>query len=132
MFNFVFCRYNKNSLFYPRTTDGDLDNVGTGYSRGFNVNCCLPYFGAGDADYFVIWEQLVLPLIEKYGPDMILISAGFDVGRFRTAFAAFMFLCKKYMYFISLLTAHGDTIGDCKVTPMDMQFFITNTKLIVQ
>jgi acetoin utilization deacetylase AcuC-like enzyme len=57
----------------------------------------------------------VLPLLESYGPEMILISAGFDAGKFD--FAAFMFLCKKYIYFISLLTADGDAVGECKVTP---------------
>lgn len=82
--NFAFCRYlkgGKGGATYPNTVDGDLDHVGSGCGQGYNVNCCLTRRGPGDADYFAIWDHLVLPLIEKYSPEMILISAGFDAGR---------------------------------------------------
>ena len=34
--------------------------------------------GSGDADYIVAFENEVIPAIDDFAPEMILISAGFD------------------------------------------------------
>lgn len=61
--------------FYPGT--GALEEVGHGAGRGFTVNLPLPA-GAGDAEFALVFERVVVPIAEAYAPDFVLISAGFD------------------------------------------------------
>lgn len=63
---------------YPGT--GGLRDVGIGEGEGFNVN--LPInSGAGDAEYLKAFDELFLPIMERYEPEIILVSAGFDTHR---------------------------------------------------
>ena len=61
--------------FYPGT--GAADDVGVDAGVGFTVNVPLAA-GAGDADYDLVFQQLVLPVLDAYGPDVVLLSAGYD------------------------------------------------------
>ncbi len=61
--------------FYPGT--GAAEDVGSASGTGFTVNIPLEA-GSGDADYALIFDRVVLPVLESYGPDAVLISAGFD------------------------------------------------------
>ena len=61
--------------FYPGT--GAADDVGSGDGAGFTVNVPLAA-GAADADYALVFDRVVLPVLESYGPEMVLLSAGFD------------------------------------------------------
>ena len=61
--------------FYPGT--GAADDVGTAEGTGYTVNVPLDA-GAGDADYASMFDRVVLPVLESYGPDLVLLSAGFD------------------------------------------------------
>ena len=64
--------------FYPGT--GAADEIGTGQGRGFTRN--IPFEGgAGDVEYLGAVENIVVPIIDQYRPDAILISAGFDPHR---------------------------------------------------
>ena len=63
---------------YPGT--GAVSDQGFGAGTGFTVNCPLPA-GSGDGLFVGLTEQLVSPLIERYRPQLILISAGFDAHR---------------------------------------------------
>lgn len=60
---------------YPGT--GRLEEVGRGPGEGFTVNIPLPP-GSGDGDYTAAFEQLVVPILEAYQPEMLLISSGQD------------------------------------------------------
>lgn len=60
---------------YPGT--GSLMEVGSGDGEGYTVNIPLPA-GAGDQEYMVVFLDLILPVLEAFGPDIILVSAGFD------------------------------------------------------
>jgi acetoin utilization deacetylase AcuC-like enzyme len=60
---------------YPGT--GHADTVGTGRGTGYNVNIPMGT-GAGDKDYLEIFRRRVIPAIDEYKPQFILISAGFD------------------------------------------------------
>ena len=51
-----------------------------GEGEGFNLNVPLPA-GMGDEDYIEIFQSKLKPAVEKYKPDFILISAGFDAHR---------------------------------------------------
>jgi acetoin utilization deacetylase AcuC-like enzyme len=60
--------------FYPGT--GAADETGTGDGRGFTLNIPLPA-GARDADYELA-NQDIAEAIERYAPQQLLISAGYD------------------------------------------------------
>jgi acetoin utilization deacetylase AcuC-like enzyme len=63
--------------FYPGS--GDVDETGTGEGTGYTVNVPLAA-GGGDAVYASAFERIVLPIVESYAPELILISAGFDAS----------------------------------------------------
>jgi acetoin utilization deacetylase AcuC-like enzyme len=63
------------SPLYPGT--GGLDEIGAGPGEGFTANFPLPP-GSGDQAYQAFMETLILPLLDRYGPEMLLVSFGFD------------------------------------------------------
>ncbi|MBA3008240.1 MAG: histone deacetylase [Proteobacteria bacterium] len=62
--------------FYPGT--GSLKESGRGKGEGFTVNVPLPGYQR-DVDYATIFNDLVLPVGHEYKPQLILVSAGFDI-----------------------------------------------------
>lgn len=60
---------------FPKT--GFIWEVGLEEGEGYTVNIPLPY-GAGDPSYWKAFKRIVLPIIEQYKPEFILVSAGFD------------------------------------------------------
>ncbi len=64
--------------YYPGT--GRVDEVGGEEGEGFTINVPFPA-GAGDEDYAAAFNRIVLPLGEAFRPDVILVSAGFDIHR---------------------------------------------------
>ena len=61
--------------FYPGT--GAAEDVGTGPGRGYTINVPLPA-GSGDASYRTIFDRIVWPAAERFDPQLILVSVGFD------------------------------------------------------
>ena len=61
--------------FYPGT--GSYSETGIGAGTGYTLNCPLTA-GATDQDYELIFMEKILPKIDAYKPEFILISAGFD------------------------------------------------------
>ena len=62
------------SPFYPGT--GATDETGTGAGKGFTFNVPLAA-GATDADYAAAYRTIA-GVLEKYAPELLLVSAGFD------------------------------------------------------
>lgn len=62
-------------FFYPGT--GGLDEVGRGNGRGTTLNVPFPRH-VGDEGYRRAFDDVVLPAARAFGPDLILVSAGFD------------------------------------------------------
>jgi acetoin utilization deacetylase AcuC-like enzyme len=62
--------------FYPGT--GAATEVGNGKGEGFNVNVPLSP-GVGDTEYGIIFEKILKPIALEYQPQLILVSAGFDI-----------------------------------------------------
>ena len=58
---------------FPGT--GGTANVGVGDGEGCSLNVNLPG-DAGDAAYRDAWETVVAPALARFGPDIILVSAG--------------------------------------------------------
>ncbi len=62
--------------FYPGT--GAVDETGSGAGKGFTLNIPLAA-GAGDEEYDRAYATIVQPALEAFAPDVLLISAGFDI-----------------------------------------------------
>lgn len=64
--------------FYPGT--GAASDVGRGKGAGFTLN--VPLAGGSDeADYRRAFDEQVMPKLEDYQPQILLISAGFDAHK---------------------------------------------------
>jgi acetoin utilization deacetylase AcuC-like enzyme len=60
---------------YPGT--GALEEIGEGAGRGFNINLPLPD-GAGDEAFARITGEIIAPAAQRFRPNLVLVSAGFD------------------------------------------------------
>ncbi|MHB8926278.1 MAG: histone deacetylase family protein [Bacillota bacterium] len=60
---------------YPGT--GWLSDVGAGDGEGYTVNAPFPA-GAGDQAYLRLFDEVLLPVADRYKPELILVSAGQD------------------------------------------------------
>jgi len=67
---------HRYGFFYPGT--GGATEVGTGKGEGFTVNVPLPS-GSGDLEYVTIFETILKPIALQYRPQLVLVSAGFDI-----------------------------------------------------
>nr|DAD39860.1 TPA_asm: hypothetical protein HUJ06_014183 [Nelumbo nucifera] len=60
---------------YPGT--GKIDEVGHGRGEGTTLNLPLPG-GSGDATMRSVFEEVIVPCAQRFKPDIILVSAGYD------------------------------------------------------
>ncbi len=83
--------------YYPGT--GHWDSIGRGEGEGFTVNVPLPP-GVGDEGYEHIFDEILYPLAERYHPELILVSAGFDahwadpLGMMQLSTAGYVYLTR--------------------------------------
>jgi acetoin utilization deacetylase AcuC-like enzyme len=63
---------------YPGT--GPASYFGEGAGEGYTVNLPVPS-GTGDAAYESLVEHVVVPLVARWEPQLVLVSAGFDAHR---------------------------------------------------
>lgn len=87
---YVSLHRHEGGAFYPGT--GAADEVGVGQGAGASVNIAWPCGGLTDADYLAAFSTVILPIALEFGPDLVILSAGFDA-------------------------AAGDPIGGCLLTP---------------
>ncbi len=62
--------------YYPGT--GAFQEKGIGKGEGFTVNVPLSV-GHGDGEYVGIFEKILKPIAIEFKPELILVSAGFDI-----------------------------------------------------
>ncbi len=62
--------------YYPGT--GALLETGKGGGEGYTINVPLAG-GQGDIEFARIYNELVLPVVRQYKPELILVSCGFDI-----------------------------------------------------
>ncbi|WP_371231866.1 class II histone deacetylase [Pseudomonas sp. QE6] len=63
---------------YPTGT-GAVDDIGEGAGKGYNLNVPL-YPGSGDDAYRVAMETLIVPALERFKPELIVVASGFDAN----------------------------------------------------
>jgi acetoin utilization deacetylase AcuC-like enzyme len=61
--------------FYPGT--GAANETGRGDGGGYTVNLPMEV-GATDADFDLVYREVVIPVLEQFRPELMLVSAGFD------------------------------------------------------
>lgn len=94
---------------YAFPGSGAADKTGRGAGEGFNINVPLPR-RAGDQDILRAFSEHLLPAAERFQPDLVLISAGFDareddpLGDFEITDAGFARLTEMVM---SLAAKHA-------------------------
>ncbi|XP_074051540.1 histone deacetylase 9 isoform X6 [Macrotis lagotis] len=71
-------RYDEGN-FFPGS--GAPNEVGSGLGEGYNVN--IAWTGGldppmGDVEYLEAFRTVVMPIAREFGPDLVLVSAGFD------------------------------------------------------
>ena len=71
----VFFFSTHQSPWYPGT--GAADETGRGAGKGTTLNCPLPA-GSGRAAILPCFEEKLLPAMDAFRPELVLISAGFD------------------------------------------------------
>lgn len=81
--------YTRNDVFYislhqhPHTLypgTGFPEETGGGAGKGFTANIALPP-ATDDDNYIYAFEKIVLPAINRFKPELIIVSAGFDTHR---------------------------------------------------
>lgn len=81
---------------YPGT--GAAFEIGVGKGAGYTVNVPLPA-SATDAVYRAAFEEVVLPALARFAPELILVSAGYDahardpLASMRLSPAGYRFMC---------------------------------------
>jgi acetoin utilization deacetylase AcuC-like enzyme len=65
---------------YPVDT-GFVEHRGKGAGEGYNINIPLPP-GVGHVGYLEAMDQIVIPALERFKPDVIIVACGFDAGAF--------------------------------------------------
>jgi acetoin utilization deacetylase AcuC-like enzyme len=64
---------------HPQT--GAPDEIGDGDGEGRNLNVELP-FGAGDRAYAQAMEEAVVPLVDAFRPELLVVAVGQDANQF--------------------------------------------------
>jgi acetoin utilization deacetylase AcuC-like enzyme len=90
---------------YPAGT-GAIHEIGGPGAEGSNVNLPLPP-GSGMGAYTYAFDSVVIPLLDRFQPDLILVSSGFDAS-FQDPLARMMLCSQSYREFASALCSAAD------------------------
>jgi acetoin utilization deacetylase AcuC-like enzyme len=89
---------------YPGS--GRVDEVGAGPGEGRTANFPLPP-GSGDQAFKAVITELILPLLERFAPQMLLVSVGFD-AHWRDPLGSLQLSAGVYHDLLSDLVAFAD------------------------
>ncbi len=96
---------------YPGS--GALTETGIGTGRGATANFPLPPM-AGDRAFKAVLEEAILPLLNCFKPEMILVSYGFD-SHWRDPLGSLTLSAAGYGELVARLTAYADQCCDGKI-----------------
>lgn len=86
---------------YPFT--GEAEEIGEGAGEGATLNIPLPA-GAGDVAAERVWAEVITPAAERFRPDFVLVSAGYD-AHWRDPLANLQFTTTGYFRAVRSLRA---------------------------
>jgi acetoin utilization deacetylase AcuC-like enzyme len=96
---------------YPGT--GAPEEIGVGAGIGTTANLALPP-GAGPDEYGEAFRRVVVPLVEGFAPDLVLVSAGYDAHR-ADPLAAMRLDAPSYQAMASALIEVAERLGHGRV-----------------
>ena len=97
--------------YYPGT--GAAEEIGAGAGRGFTVNIPLAA-GATDAEIEDEYERVVLPALDRFQPEALLVSAGFD-AHYLDPLAGLRLTTAGYARLIAMLDAAAGRLCDGRI-----------------
>jgi acetoin utilization deacetylase AcuC-like enzyme len=71
----LYCSVHQEHHF-PYT--GGIEEIGTGHGKGYTVNAPLVP-GSSGADFVEIFSRVFLPVLDRFRPDCLIVSAGQDI-----------------------------------------------------
>lgn len=77
------------------------------------LNCPLPT-GSGDAEFEEVYDRLIIPALKRFGPDLILVSAGFD-GHWQDPLGNFSLTLNGYSMMVEKLIALAEEMCGGKI-----------------
>lgn len=95
-------RYEKGK-YWPELIESNFNFTGQGAGKGFNLNFPLNETGCNDADFLLMWFNVILPVAYEFNPELVIISAGFDAaigcpeGKMRVKPITYHVLCHSLM-----------------------------------
>ncbi|MFI6132733.1 class II histone deacetylase [Micromonospora sp. NPDC051141] len=92
---------------------GWIEETGAGTGEGYTINVPLP-LGSGHAAWLYAMNQVVLPALKRFQPDLIIVPVGFDGGCFEPL-ARQALVVDSYRQMASLLTKAADRLCDGRV-----------------
>jgi acetoin utilization deacetylase AcuC-like enzyme len=85
---------------YPHNSGG-VEAIGGKGAEGSNMNIPLPP-GTGMGGYTYAFQKIVIPALDRFQPDLILVSSGFDAS-FQDPLARMMLCSESFREFTELL-----------------------------
>jgi acetoin utilization deacetylase AcuC-like enzyme len=100
------------SPFYPGT--GSLGERGGGEGLGTTLNIPLPP-RSGDQAFIAVMDTLILPILERFSPEMILVSYGYD-AHWNDLLGRLLLSADGYGKLIARLSQFADQHCDGRIT----------------
>jgi acetoin utilization deacetylase AcuC-like enzyme len=97
--------------FYPGT--GAAEERGRGAGVGYTVNVPLPA-GSTDADFAQAYRDVVIPALQDFRPQLVLVSAGFDAHE-RDPLAGMLMTTDGYGALTAMLLQAADDLCDGRI-----------------
>ncbi len=113
--------YNDNSVLtisihhdnnYP-IHSGAVDENGAGIGKGYNLNIPLPA-GSGNGAYQTVIDELVIPALQRFQPELIIVACGFDAAAY-DPLGCMILNSDSYREMTHKLMAAADTLCDGKL-----------------
>jgi acetoin utilization deacetylase AcuC-like enzyme len=92
--------------FYPGS--GGINELGAGAGRGATLNLPLPA-GSGDGEYLAGIDRAVVPKLERFRPELLLVSLGFD-AHWADPLAMMQVTIAGYVAMVERLAAFADVL----------------------
>lgn len=92
---------------------GGIEEVGGEGAQGSNINIPLPP-GSGHGAYQYAFESVIIPALDRFRPDLVLVSSGFDAS-FADNLASMMLSSESYRYFTKQLVAVAERHCDGRI-----------------
>ncbi len=92
---------------YPGS--GALDDVGSGAGAGYTINLPVPV-GSREPLWLALLEQVVLPAVTSFRPELVLVSAGFDAHA-RDPLAACELRTESFAHMAARVRAMAEAVG---------------------